>query len=196
MKHRTPLAHRLSAIAIVIIWGAAVVAAAGNGPGDFTKNWKGRRVVVRNTLYTVQYDEVGRMGRHYRGKMAGLTVATATDHHYEFDGPGETAVIKEETPNRVFDQMSVGFNRAYHLDIGTVKTITPLLLKQYDPGSALIVDSVNILRDRIRFDFRHAEHQEDGFATSLTVVWPVPFSKSFGEREEIERVLHRFVEPM
>jgi hypothetical protein len=62
--------------------------------------------------------------------------------------------------------MSDRHNRAYYLDIGTVKTIAPLLLRQYDPGVTLIVDSAKVERARVRFEFRRADEPEDRFATS------------------------------
>jgi len=172
------------------------VSGAGAAASEFAKHWDGRHVVVTSALYTVLYDEVGRTGIHYRGKRAGLTVATLDSRRYEFDGPGSDDSIVEPTPNGVFNEMSVRYTRPYHLDLGTVKTITPLLLRQYDPGVTLVVDSVKVERTRVRFEFVREGRAEDGFATSLTVEWPVPLSKEFGERESIEDVLRRFIQPL
>jgi hypothetical protein len=191
------LKRRVFTTAVMIACAAPMVRGTGTGAGDFTRTWNGRRVVVKSTLYTVLYDEVGRAGRHYHGKVAGLTVATQNGQHYEFDGPGSDEDVVEPTPDRVMSEMSARFIRAYHLDIGMVKTITPLLLRQYDPGVTLIVDSVKVERTRIRLDFRGADHAEgDGFATSLVVEWPTPLSRTFHEREIVEGVLRRFVDPI
>ena len=169
---------------------------AGGAASEFTKSWNGRRVVVRRTLYTVLYDEVGRTGIHYRDKRAGLTVATPDGEYYEFDGPGSDEDIVERTPNRVISQMSDRYKRANYLDLGTVKTITPLLLRQYESGVTLIVDSVKVERARVRFEFRRADDADDRIATSLTVEWPVPLSKTFRERDGIESLVLRFIEPL
>ena len=83
-----------------------------------------------------------------------------------------------------------------HLDIGTVKTITPLVLRQVESGVTLIVDSVKVERTRVRLEFRRTDDQEDGFATSFTVALPTPLSKAFGERDIVERIIQRFVAPL
>jgi hypothetical protein len=189
----TRLARTFTAAALAITWGAASVTAADSPLTEFIKQWSGRRVVVRSALHTVVYDEVGRMGVQYRGKLAGLTVATPEGRYYEFDGPGTNDDIVEATPNRVLSEMSVRFHRAYHLDIGTVKTITPLVLRQFDPGVGLIVDAVTVERNRVRLEFLQEDEEEAGFATSLTVEWPAPFSKTFRERAIIEGVIDRFI---
>ena len=178
---------------------ASTVTGAGAGINEFAKSWNGRRVIVKSALYTVLYDEVGRTGIHYHGKQAGLTIATPDGRYYEFDGPGSDENVVEQSPNLVMSEMSTRFIRAYHLDIGIVKTITPLSLRQYEPGAVLIVDSVKVDRNRVRFAFRRSaeaagEHEE--FATSLTVEWPEPLSKTLRERDRIEGVLERFIEPL
>ena len=178
---------------------ASTVTGAGAGVSEFAKSWNGRRVVVKSALYTVLYDEVGRTGIHYHGKQAGLTIATPERRYYEFDGPGSDEDVVEESPNLVMSEMSTRFIRAYHLDIGIVKTITPLSLRQYEPGAILIVDSVKVDRNRVRFAFRRSDEaadEDDAFATSLTVEWPVPLSKALRERDGIEGVLLQFVKPI
>ena len=197
----TSLSRRSLAIALMMTTGAAsTVTGAGGGVSELAKSWNGRRVVVKSTLYTVLYDEVGRVGIHYHGKQAGLTIATPEGQYYEFDAPGsEEEDVVEQTPNDVFSEMSTRFVRAYHLDIGIVKTITPLSLRQFEPGAVLIVDSIKVDRTRVRFAFRRAGEAratDAAFATSLTIEWPVPLSKSLSERDGIEGVLRRFVDPI
>jgi hypothetical protein len=189
--------HVLAA-ALFLTCGPDLAVGAGDVFTDFTKSWSGRRVVVRSELYTVVYDEVGRLGRHYRGKRAGLTIATPRGQFYEFDGPGSGDDIVEPTPSAVMNQMDVGFHRSNHLDLSSVKTIRPHVLRQYAPGVVLIVDSVKMepKRNRIRIEFTQAGQEKDGFATSLTVEWHAPFSEVFREREAIEAVMRRFVAPV
>ena len=188
------LVVRVLATALAITSAASAIISA-DALSDFTRMWHGRRVVVRSPLYSVLYDEVGRLGVHYRGKLAGLTVATHAGQHYEFDGPGSDEDIAEATPHAVMNQMSARFHRSSHLELSSVKTITPRVLRQFDPGVTLIVDSVTIERNRIRFEFVQSVDEEDGFATSLTIEWPAPLSKQLREREAIEAMLRRFVEP-
>ena len=186
---------RLAATALFFTC-AVTGASAGDAVSDFARAWDGRRVVVKSALYSVLYDEVGRMGKHYTGKLAGLTVATHAGQHYEFDGPGTDEDIAEATPNRVMDQMSARFYRSSHLELNNVKAITPRVLKQFDPGVVLIVESVKIERNRIRLEFSQSSNEKTGFATSLIVEWPAPLSKQFHERPGIESMIRRFVDPL
>jgi len=195
----TSFTRRSLATALMMItFAASTVTGGGAAASDFSRTWNGRRVLVKTTLYTVLYDEVGRVGIHYNGKQAGLTIATPEGQYYEFDAPGSDENVVEQTPDRVVSEMSTRFVRAYHLDIGIVKTITPLSLRQYEPGVVLIVDSIKVDRNRVRFAFRRAGDAaaDAEFATSLTVEWPVPLSKTFRERDGVEGVLRRFVEPI
>jgi hypothetical protein len=189
------LAVRVLATALTIMSAASAVVSAAGALNAFTRAWDGRRVVVRSPLYSVLYDEVGRLGKHYPGKLAGLTVATHAGQHYEFDGPGSDEDIAAATPHEVMNQMSARFHRSSHLELSSVKTITPRVLRQFDPGVTLIVDSVRVERNRIRFEFVQSGDGDDGFATSLTIEWPAPLSKELREREAIEAMLRRFVEP-
>jgi hypothetical protein len=186
---------RMLTTALIITCSVGTVVSA-DAFSDFTRTWNGRRVVVRSPLYSVLYDEVGRMGKHYRGKLAGLTVATHAGRHYEFDGPGSDEDIAEPTPNQVMSQMSARFHRSSHLELSSVKAITPRVLRQYDPGVALIVESVKVERNRIRFEFSQPDDEKEGFATSLTIEWPAPLSREFRERQAIEEMLRRFVDPL
>jgi hypothetical protein len=179
---------------LLIVCAAAAIADVDGGVTAFATDWTGRRVIVRSALYTVLYDEVGRAGIHYRGKLAGLTVATPMRQEYEFEGPGSGGKIVAAMPDRVVSEMSVRFFRANHLDIGNVQTITPLVLRQYEPGVVLIVAAVKVERSRVRLDFRQEDHEEP-FATSLTVKWALPFSNTVAERRAIETVVRRFVTP-
>ena len=189
------LTARVLATVLAIMSAASAVVSAGDALSDFTRTWHGRRVVVRSPLYSVLYDEVGRLGKHYSGKLAGLTVATHAGQHYEFDGPGSDEDIAETTPHEVMKQMSARFHRSSHLELSSVKTITPRVLRQFDPGVTLIVDSVRVERNRIRFEFVESGRREDEFATSLTIEWPAPLSKELRERDAIETMLRRFVDP-
>src|SRR5688500_2378524 len=123
-RHAMFFHPRLIATALFVTCGVTSVS-AGDAASDFARTWDGREVVVRSALYSVLYDEVGRLGKHYRGKLAGLTVATHAGQYYEFDGPGSDEDIAEETPNKVLDQMSARYYRSSHLELSNVKAITP-----------------------------------------------------------------------
>ena len=184
------------AAVLAIAFGAGTVNGAGREVSEFTKHWTGRRVAVRSALFTVVYDEVGRLGKRYTGKLAGLTVVTPNGEYYEFDGPGSDEDIAELTPERVFDQMSLRFYRSNPLELSNIKTITPMKLRRFDPGAGLIVESVKVDRNRVRLEFRRDAATEPGFATSLTIEWPAAFSKDFTERDAIHAAIQRYVAPL
>ena len=186
---------RLIATALFVTCGVTSVS-AGDAASDFARTWDGREVVVRSALYSVLYDEVGRLGKHYRGKLAGLTVATHAGQYYEFDGPGSDEDIAEATPKAVMNQMGARFHRSSHLELSSVKAITPRVLRQFDPGVALVVESVKVERNRIRFEFTQSGDGKSEFATSLTVEWPSSLSKEFHERAAIEGMVRRFIDPL
>ena len=58
-----------------------------------------------------------------------------------------------------------------------------------------IVSSVRIERDRLRLFFRDARATDSTTATSLTVQWPTPFSRDFSERQAIDTIVRRYIQP-
>src|SRR5262245_66269445 len=82
--HRT---FRRVVVVALSIWFATAVGVAETPLKTFASNWQGRRVVLKRPLYSLVYDEVGRMGGKTLGKTEGLTVATPLpDQYYLFDG--------------------------------------------------------------------------------------------------------------
>jgi hypothetical protein len=180
-------------LAVGLACAMTVPQAADHPMKAFANAWKGRRVVLTQTLYTVRYDEVGKMGITYRDKLAGLSVATPTGSYFEFDGGPDESIVDRD-PIRVFNLMKTRYRRAMHLDVGTVAKITPVVLTRYEPGVTLVVTGVEIERDMVRLAFRRTEPEDtQGFATTLTVRWPVPFSKGFTERALVDGIVARFV---
>jgi hypothetical protein len=177
---------------------AAVPAAAGAGDPDpakaFAGDWEGRRVVLTRAMYTMVYDEIGRLGMTRRGKLAGLTVVTPSDTYFRFEGRQDHEDVVDRDPNRVFTQTRIEYQRAKHLDIGTVSTIAPMMLVRYEPGVALRVARLEFERDRVRLVLHRAEDSAaQELATTLTVQWPVPLSKGLSERPAVEAAIAQFI---
>ena len=62
---------------LVAVAAIGTTTASAESPQQaFVKSWEGRTVVVRNTLYTLVYNERGKLGNAENGKRDGLTVAT------------------------------------------------------------------------------------------------------------------------
>ncbi len=174
------------------------------GPADdarnaFIKQWQGRRVVVRQTLYSLVYNEHGRLGRVYRDKHEGLTVVTPpAGMFFRFDGRDSEKDITARDAQQVIDVIGEKYRRSLVLDdVGSFGRIEPQLIARYDAGVELFVAGVRFEPDRVRLLLAAAEHAADGAAapeaTSLTVQWPMDLSRTFTERAEIERLIGLFL---
>ncbi len=163
---------------------------------DFIDSWQGSRVVVTRTLYTVVYDERGKLSKMYRGKREGLTVITPDAVFFRFQPRGSEENVTGRNPQEVFDRMRGFYGRAGALDVLPFKRIEPTVLTQYEPGVALVVRSVEIERDRVRVVLAGDPSADDGekqVATTLTVQWPATLSAALSERPEIERLIGQFI---
>jgi len=186
---------RLASLLSVLVVAAAIsIDAAGPSAKTFVKEWEGRKVVLTQPLYSIVYDERSRFlpSLKKRGKVTGLTVTTPSATYYQFEALRDTEDdIIERDPNRVVSTLRNQYRRSMHLDLGSVQDVEPVMLVRYDPGVELLVEDVEIERDRVRLSF-HKERKGDRL-TTLTVKWPVPLSDDFAEGSLIEGLLARFV---
>ena len=162
----------------------------------FVKRWEGQSVVVKQTLYTLVYNERGRLGNTRSGKRDGLTVVTPSAGTYlQFDGRQGREAVVERQPQKIVEAVSVAY-APDSLDIRSYRKVEPVLMMRHDPGAELIVSSVRSERDTVRFTFAAAPAQnaDEDPVTALTVKWPVPLSKSFSERGLIEDLIRQFVD--
>jgi len=186
---------RLASLLSVLVVAAAIsIDAAGPSAKTFVKEWEGRKVVLTQPLYSIVYDERSRFlpSLKKRGKVTGLTVTTPSATYYQFEALRDTEDdIIERDPNRVVSTLRNQYRRSMHLDLGSVQDVEPVMLVRYDPGVELLVEDVEIERDRVRLSF-HKERKGDRL-TTLTVKWPVPLSDDFVEGSLIDGLLARFV---
>ena len=181
-----------------MVCAAATLTAADASARAFRKEWEGRRVVIQRALFTLVYDEIGRVGITRRGRRAGLTVVTPSRGvYFQFDGRGEQDDLSDPDPNRLLTMVSERYRRSMHLEIGNTQSIQPQHLIQYAPGGEMVVTRVHIERDRVRVQLAKggAEGDEE-FATTLTVRWPVPFSRDFPEAVAIGSMVRQFLAPV
>jgi hypothetical protein len=153
------------------------------------------RITLKQQLFTLVYNERGKLGKIYRSKRAGLTVATPSKGTYfQFDGQYSEVDITDRDPQRVADAVGVTYRRSPMLNDGTYQKIEPLLLVRYEPGVELIIKDVRVEPDRVRvFFIKDAPDADPDIATSLTIKWPVPFSSGLSERPNIEALILDFV---
>src|SRR5262245_65597347 len=75
------------------------------------------------------------------------------------------------------------------------RTINPLMVARYDPGVELVVKTVRFGKDSVKISFLQPSAPEgpEAIVTSLTVKWPLPFSKTFSEKEGVEKLILPYV---
>jgi len=179
--------------AAVVVASVSVLAASDSPQQAFAREWEGRTVVVRQTLYSLVYNERGRLGKTYSGRRDGLTVATPSNGvFFQFDGRQGRDDVADPNPQRVFEQVATLYQEEA-LDVRSYRKIEPLSLARYDANVELTVKGVRVTRDTVRLTFG-VSSTADGDATSLTIKWPVPFSPSFSERQLVEALISGFVQ--
>lgn len=190
------LARRFAA-SVVALASITVVELSAESPQQaFVKSWEGQDVVVKQTLYTLVYNERGRLGNTYGARRDGLTVVTPNQGvYFQFDGrQGRDGIIQRD-PQKILEAVNVEY-QGDGLDVRSYRKLEALVLSRYDPGASMIVKSVKIERDAVRLGFAEAagSNGEDDLAATLTVKWPIPLSKSFSERGLVENLIRRFID--
>jgi hypothetical protein len=189
--------HRFRLGALVLILAAgSVLKASGNPQRTFAREWEGRTVVVKQTLYTLVYNERGRLGITRDARREGLTVVTAYgDVFLQFDGRQGRDDIAARDPQRILDLVSVTYQQD-SLEVRSYRRLEPLLIARYSPGVELVVSGVRFKNDSVRFSFSElaGSNDIDDSITSIAIKWPGPFSKTFSERHVVEGLLRRFVD--
>jgi hypothetical protein len=184
--------------ALAVLATAVSVLSAGENPQQaFAKNWEGRVVVLKQSLYTLVYDERSRIGKVREGKRDGLTVVTPFEGTYlQFDGRRGRDDIKETEPQRLKDAVATTYISDALFELEASRTIVPILVNRHDPGVECVVRKVQLDRYSVKLllaSLGGVDGDQDSL-TSLTVKWPVPLSKSLSERDSIENLIRRFVE--
>jgi len=196
------LCRRLAApfiVLVAMITGATGVAelAAGERPQQaFVRNWEGRRVIVKRALFTLVYNERGLLGNTASGKRDGLIVVTPFEGvYFQFDGrQGRNDVVGRD-PQRMVDAVADAY-QPDSLDVRSYRKVEPVSIARYDAGVELVVKKVRLDRDTVKLTFVQPTGPDgpDDPVTSLTIKWPMPLSKSFAERDQIERMIRPFVD--
>ncbi len=161
----------------------------------FIQHWERSHVVVQRTLYSLVYNERGRLGNTYRNRQEGLTVVTPpAGMFFRFDGRDSEGDITGRDPQQLMDAVTARYRRSYSLDVGSFDRIQPLVLARYDAGVELVVTKVRIEQNRVRLFLAQTGGEGEGeAATTLTVQWPSSLSRSFTERAEVERLIGLFL---
>jgi hypothetical protein len=179
---------------LIIASTIATLSASKSPKEDFAAGWEGQTVVLKQRLHTLAYRERGLLG-NASDKRDGLFVVTPFNGtYYQFDGRQSKDDLRGADPQRVTDAISATYARD-SLDVRAYAKVEPILLTIYEPGVELTVSSVRIDRDRLRLFFIDPRAPESNPATSFTIQWPTPFSRSFSERQAIESIIRQYIQP-
>ena len=188
--------RRLVAFTIVVASAFSAASAADSPQLAFSRSWEGREVRVKRALYTLVYNERGRLGNSYSGKREGLTVLTPYDGiYFQFEGRYGRQDILVRDPQQIIDAVAVEY-QGDTLEVRSYRKVEPLMLARYDPGVALVVTKVQFARNTVRLILVESTGSgaKENSETAITVRWPAPLSKSLSERQLIEGLLGWFVD--
>jgi len=178
---------------LVLASTLAALSAASNPKEDFASSWEGQTVVLKRPLYTIAYRERGLFGNG-TDKRDGLVVVTPfVGTYFQFDGRQSKDDVRGDDPQGMMDAVRAAYAKDA-LEPRTYAKVEPIVITLYSPRVQLVVSSVRIDRDRLRLFLTDPTDGELTAATSLTVQWPTPFSRSFSERRAIETIIRQYVQ--
>jgi hypothetical protein len=193
---RTMPQGRIAALVAALVISLASAASAESPQRAFARRWEGRTVTVKQTLYTLVYNERGKLGNTRNNRRDGLIVVTPSNGVYcQFDGRQGRDDVKQRQALGMLEAV----NAAYEpdsLDVRSYRKVEPVVLNRYDAGVELTVARVEIERDFVRVAFNKDVSAGADPTTWLTIKWPVPLSKAFSEGDIVEALLREFVDPV
>jgi trans-2-enoyl-CoA reductase len=178
---------------LALVIAATAVTSADTNQKTFEKHWTGRRVVVKRPLYSLVFNERGLVGTTRAGR-AGLTVVTPfAGTYFQFDGRHRVDDVVEHDVHQIAKSVTIAYRKDKELGEGWIQQIEPVTLTLYDVGNELTVKAARVDRDAVRLTLVQTAGEDDEVATSLTVKWPVPLSKSFSERGNVEGLIQQYL---
>lgn len=190
--HRTPSAWSAGGAALALL-ASAIVTAESNQKA-FENSWVGRHVVVKQTLYTLVYKERGLRRGSIQVKRDGLTVVTPfAGTYFQFDGRHHVDDVTEHDVQKIAESVRLAYVKDTVSDEGWIQQIDPVMLARYEGGTELVVRAVHVTRETVRLELSPPADSGSDLATSLTVQWPAPLSKSLSEYGNIQDLIQQFL---
>ncbi len=178
-------ARTWSAVVAALALVATAIVSAENNQKAFEKTWVGRHIVVRQPLYSLVYNEHVRGGT--KSGRDGLTVVSPFNGRYfQFVGRRDVANVTEQDIQKIVPSVRLAYQKEMMLEDGVNQVIEPVMLARYDPGTELVVKTARVNLTTVRLELAGLTESDKNFATTLTVQWPTPLSKSFSERVDVE----------
>ena len=188
--------HRafLSVVMTLLIASPAALS-ADNARDALVRTWEGRTVTLRRPLYTLIYNERGKLGTTHNGRRDGLTVLTPSSGiYFQFDGRQG----KDDITAPAAQPIMAAVNEAYGpdaLDLRSYRKLEALAVHQFAVGVRLMIGRIRIERDSVKVSLMQPGSEGEAEAvTSITIKWPLPFSRSFTEGDNIDALLRTCVD--
>jgi hypothetical protein len=186
--------HRLIVPLLIAASAIATLSAGTNPRDDFAASWQGQAVVLKQRLHTLAYRERGRFGNG-TDKRDGLFVATPfSGTYYQFDGRQSKDDLRAADPQSVTNAIPAAY-AGDALDVRSYAKVEPIVLTIYESGVELTVSGVRIDRDRLRMFLVDPGVPDATPATSITIQWPTPFTRSFTERQAVDALIRKYIQP-
>jgi hypothetical protein len=184
------------AILLVVTCVLPTRVVAENARDLFVRSWEGRLVTVRQTLYTLIYNERGKLGTTHAGRRDGLTVLTPSNGvYFQFDGRQGKDDIVAPVPQRIMAAVADAYGPET-LDVRSYRKIEPVAVHQFSTGTQLVVGRIRFDRDVVKVGFvQPGNDVHDDPVTTVTIKWPLPLSNAFSERDYVDALLRTYVEP-
>lgn len=190
---RRLLPRTIVTVAVLVLGMSA--RAADSPQQAFSRQWERQAVVVKRPLYTLVFNERGKLGNTYEGRREGLTVVTPADGvYFQFDArQGRTDVVKPR-----IEEIIQAVRAEYEpdsLEVRSYRKVDPVIVHRFDAGVELVVRGVRVGTDTVRVSLALPDGVDaGGEVTSLTIKWPTPLSRTFSEREVVEGLMRWFVD--
>src|SRR5262245_60162977 len=118
------------------------LAAADSPQQIFARSWEGKSVVLKQVLYTLVYNERGKLGTTRNGRREGLMVATPSNGAYlQFDGRQGKDDVVDKQPQRLFELVNAAY-QPDNLDVRAYRKVEAVVVHRYSVGAELIVSRV------------------------------------------------------
>jgi hypothetical protein len=188
--------RRSTIVIIALVCLLTVRLSAENARDTFAREWEGRAVTVRQTIYTLVYNERGKLGTTRNARRDGLNVLTPSNGvYFQFDGRQGIDDIVVPVPQRIINAVTEAYGPEA-LAVRSYRKVEPIAIHQFSAGAELVIGRIRIERDSVKVGFVQPGNKPDSEpVTSITIKWPLPLSKSFTERDYIDALLRTYVDP-
>jgi hypothetical protein len=182
-----------ASLLVTLVLATTTIMSADTNQNAFKKNWVGRRVVVKGTLYSLVYKERSLRGSIHSSRD-GLTVVTPfAGAYFQFDGRHHVDDVMQHDVQKIAEAVRRAYVKDNLIGEGSIQDIDPVMLARYDRGVELVVSAAQVNRDTVRLKLSLPADGDDDVVTWLTVLWPSPLSKSFSERGNVEDLIQQFL---